>query len=98
MNRNQPLALLVLANVARCLIVRDRHGIGRPSSLARLGEGARCAQRQVRRLRLEQATWAESNRIDQVMQQQLGMAFPRTKTWWCRGDEDFGMRHRWFWR
>jgi cell division protein FtsL len=28
------------------------------------------------RLQLEQATWAESNRIDQVARNKLGMAFP----------------------
>ena len=28
------------------------------------------------RLQLEQATWAESNRIDQVARNRLGMAFP----------------------
>jgi len=30
------------------------------------------------RLQLEQATWAESNRIDQVARQRLGMRFPGT--------------------
>nr|WP_219339835.1 cell division protein FtsL [Luteimonas salinisoli] len=30
------------------------------------------------RLQLEQATWAESNRIDQVARQRLGMKFPET--------------------
>ena len=28
------------------------------------------------RLQLEQATWAEANRIDQVARERLGMAFP----------------------
>ena len=31
------------------------------------------------RLQLEQATWAESNRIDQVARTRLGMQFPETK-------------------
>ena len=31
------------------------------------------------RLQLEQATWAESNRIDQVARTRLGMTFPRTE-------------------
>ena len=31
------------------------------------------------RLQLEQATWAESNRVDQVARVQLGMVFPRTE-------------------
>ena len=31
------------------------------------------------RLQLEQATWAESNRIDQVARTRLGMSFPRTE-------------------
>ncbi len=30
------------------------------------------------RLQLEQATWAESNRIDQVARTRLGMKFPAT--------------------
>ena len=30
------------------------------------------------RLQLEQATWAESNRIDQVARNRLGMKFPET--------------------
>lgn len=30
------------------------------------------------RLQLEQATWAESNRIDQVARLRLGMKFPET--------------------
>jgi cell division protein FtsL len=30
------------------------------------------------RLQLEQATWAESNRIDQVARARLGMKFPET--------------------
>jgi cell division protein FtsL len=30
------------------------------------------------RLQLEQATWAESNRIDQVARLRLGMQFPET--------------------
>ena len=29
------------------------------------------------RLQLEQATWAESNRIDQVARDRLGMEFPK---------------------
>lgn len=31
------------------------------------------------RLQLEQATWAESNRIDQVARLRLGMQFPETR-------------------
>ena len=31
------------------------------------------------RLQLEQATWAESNRIDQVARNRLGMRFPETR-------------------
>ena len=31
------------------------------------------------RLQLEQATWAESNRVDQVARTRLGMVFPRTE-------------------
>ena len=31
-----------------------------------------------KRLQLEQATWAESNRIDQIARSRLGMKFPET--------------------
>ena len=31
------------------------------------------------RLQLDQATWAESNRVDQVARNRLGMSFPRTE-------------------
>ena len=31
------------------------------------------------RLQLEQATWAESNRVDQVARMRLGLVFPRTE-------------------
>ena len=30
------------------------------------------------RLQLEQATWAESNRVDQIARKRLGMKFPET--------------------
>ena len=30
------------------------------------------------RLQLEQATWAESNRVDQIARSRLGMKFPET--------------------
>ncbi|WP_045728554.1 MULTISPECIES: cell division protein FtsL [unclassified Xanthomonas] len=30
------------------------------------------------RLQLEQATWAESNRVDQLARERLGMKFPET--------------------
>ncbi|HYG05869.1 MAG TPA: cell division protein FtsL [Stenotrophomonas sp.] len=30
------------------------------------------------RLQLEQATWAESNRVDQIARERLGMKFPET--------------------
>ncbi|MEA9748673.1 cell division protein FtsL [Xanthomonas campestris pv. raphani] len=30
------------------------------------------------RLQLEQATWAESNRVDQVSRERIGMKFPET--------------------
>ncbi|WP_374249116.1 cell division protein FtsL [Thermomonas sp.] len=81
MNRNVLLALLVLANVASALlIVRDRHEHRQAFvALTRLEKARDALNVEFGRLQLEQATWAESNRIDQVARQQLGMAFPRTE-------------------
>lgn len=31
------------------------------------------------RLQLEQATWAEANRVDKIARERLGMKFPETK-------------------
>ena len=81
MNRHFLLAVLVFANVATALlIVRDRHDHRQAFvELSRLEKARDALNIEFGRLQLEQATWAESNRIVQVARQQLGMAFPRTE-------------------
>ncbi|WP_114959874.1 MULTISPECIES: cell division protein FtsL [Thermomonas] len=75
------VAALVLANVASALlIVRDRHEHRQAFiALTRLEKARDDLNIEFGRLQLEQATWAESNRVDQVARAQLGMAFPRTE-------------------
>ncbi|MFN7137165.1 MAG: cell division protein FtsL [Thermomonas sp.] len=75
------VAALVLANVASALlIVRDRHEHRQAFiALTRLERARDDLNIEFGRLQLEQATWAESNRVDQVARAQLGMAFPRTE-------------------
>jgi cell division protein FtsL len=81
MIRGLLLAVLVLANVASALlIVRDRHEHRQAFvALSRLEKARDTLNIEFGRLQLEQATWAESNRIDQVARGQLGMVFPRTE-------------------
>jgi cell division protein FtsL len=81
MNRYVLLAVLVLANVATALlIVRDRHEHRQAFiELSRLEKSRDALNIEFGRLQLEQATWAESNRVDQVARTRLGMAFPRTE-------------------
>ncbi|WP_374556714.1 cell division protein FtsL [Thermomonas sp.] len=81
MNRHVLLAVLVLANVASALlIVRDRHEHRQAFvELSRLEKARDALNIEFGRLQLEQATWAESNRVDQVARTRLGMAFPRTE-------------------
>ncbi|WP_425608284.1 cell division protein FtsL [Thermomonas flagellata] len=73
------LALLVLANVASALLlVRDRHEHRQAFiALNRLERARDELNIEYGRLQLEQATWAESTRVDQVARQRLGMLFPR---------------------
>ena len=75
------LGLLVAANVATALlIVRDRHEHRQAFvELSRLEKGRDALNIEFGRLQLEQATWAESNRVDQVARTRLGMEFPRTE-------------------
>ena len=75
------LGLLVAANVATALlIVRYRHEHRqRFVSLNRLKKARDELNIEFSRLQLEQATWAESNRVDQVARMRLGMVFPRTE-------------------
>ena len=81
MNRYVLLAVLVVANVATALlIVRDRHEHRQAFiELSRLEKARDALNIEFGRLQLEQATWAESNRVDQVARARLGMVFPRTE-------------------
>lgn len=75
------LAALVVANVVTALlIVRDRHEHRQAFvELSRLEKSRDALNIEFGRLQLEQATWAESNRVDQVARTRLGMVFPRTE-------------------
>ena len=81
MSRYFLLGVLVLANVATALtLVRDRHEHRvQFIALTRLEKARDELNIEFGRLQLEQATWAESNRIDQVARTRLGMTFPRTE-------------------
>ena len=81
MNRYLLLAVLVVANVATALlVVRDRHDHRQAFvELSRLEKARDALNIEFGRLQLEQATWAESNRVDQVARTRLGMEFPRTE-------------------
>ena len=81
MNRYVLLAVLVVANVATALlIVRDRHEHRLAFVAIYKHDKARDELNiEFGRLQLEQATWAESNRVDQVARARLGMVFPRTE-------------------
>jgi len=74
------LALLVLANIGSAIaVVYARHEhrqlFGALDKLQRERDELNI---EFGRLQLEQATWAESNRIDQVARDRLGMVFPST--------------------
>ena len=73
--------MLVLANVATALlVVRDRHEHRLAFiALNKLDKTRDELNIEFGRLQLEQATWAESNRVDQVARARLGMVFPRTE-------------------
>ena len=81
MSRYLLLALLVVAIVVSALmVVRDRHDHRQAFvELTRLDKARDELNIEFGRLQLEQATWAESNRIDQVARTRLGMTFPRTE-------------------
>jgi len=81
MNRKILLGLLVLANVVTALlVVRDRHEHRQAFiALSKLERARDELNIEFGRLQLEQATWAESNRVDQVARSRLGMVFPRTE-------------------
>ncbi|GAB2502421.1 cell division protein FtsL [Lysobacter humi (ex Lee et al. 2017)] len=72
------LAVLVVANVATGLaIVHARHAHRQLFvQVSRLEKARDELNIEFGRLQLEQATWAEANRIDQVARDRLGMKFP----------------------
>lgn len=72
------LTLLVLASIASALAVvqarhQDRQLFVQVSALEKARDELNI---DFGRLQLEQATWGESNRIDQVARDRLGMKFP----------------------
>ena len=81
MNRYVIRAVLVVANVVTALlVVRDRHEHRLAFiALNKLDKARDELNIEFGRLQLEQATWAESNRVDQVARTRLGMVFPRTE-------------------
>ena len=74
------LAVLILANVASAIgVVYARHRHRQLFvELSRLEKARDELNIEFGRLQLEQATWAESNRIDQVARTKLGMKFPES--------------------
>lgn len=81
MSRYLLIAVLVVANVVTALVlVRDRHEHRLQFiALTKLEKARDELNIEFGRLQLEQATWAESNRIDQVARARLEMLFPRTE-------------------
>ena len=75
------LALLVAANVLSAVgVVFARHEHRQLfTQLSKLEAARDELNIEFGRLQLEQATWAESNRIDQVARTRLGMVFPDTR-------------------
>lgn len=75
------IAVLLLANVITALlVVRDRHEHRQAFiDLTRLEKARDELNIEFGRLQIEQATWAESGRINQMATTQLGMVFPRTE-------------------
>ena len=74
------LFVLVLANVASAIgVVYARHEHRQLFvAFKRLERQRDELNIDFGRLQLEQATWAEANRIDQVARNRLGMVFPST--------------------
>ena len=72
------IAVLLAANVVTAIgVVHARHQHRQLfSELTRLEHERDELNIDFGRLQLEQATWAESNRIDQVARERLGMKFP----------------------
>ena len=74
------MGVLVLATVASAIAVVYLRHEHRQSfvELTRLERSRDELNIEYGRLQLEQATWAESNRVDQVARSRLGMKFPET--------------------
>ena len=78
MNTRLLLTMLVVANVVSALaVVYARHQHRQLFvQVTRLEKVRDELNIDFGRLQLEQATWAESNRIDQIARDRLGMKFP----------------------
>ena len=78
MNVRVVVGVLVLANVLTAIGVVDARHRHRQLffGLTRLEKGRDALEIEFSRLQLEQATWAESNRIDKVARERLGMRTP----------------------
>jgi cell division protein FtsL len=74
------LAVLVIANIVTAIgVVTARHEHRQMFvQLSRLERARDELNVDFGRLQLEQATWAEANRIDQIARTKLGMKFPET--------------------
>ena len=74
------VAVLVLANIVTAIgVVNARHQHRQLFvQLTRLEHARDELNIDFGRLQLEQATWAEANRIDQIARNRLGMKFPET--------------------
>jgi cell division protein FtsL len=72
------LVALIVANVVSALaVVHARHRHRQLFvELSRLEKARDELNIEFGRLQLEQATWAQSNRIDQIARDRLGMKFP----------------------
>jgi cell division protein FtsL len=74
------LVVLVLASILSAIgVVHARHRHRQLFvELSRLEKARDELNIEFGRLQLEQATWAESNRVDQLARSKLGMKFPET--------------------
>ncbi|MGV8932539.1 MAG: cell division protein FtsL [Luteimonas sp.] len=74
------LAVLIIANIVTAIgVVNARHQHRQLFvQLTRLERARDELNVDFGRLQLEQATWAEANRIDQIARSKLGMKFPES--------------------
>lgn len=74
------IALLAIANIVTAIgVVHARHRHRQLFvELSALEKARDELNIEFGRLQLEQATWAESNRVDQIARSRLGMKFPET--------------------